>query len=144
MSYLNGMNISASALTAQRTRMDVIAENMANIDTTRTAGGTAYAKKSVILQEKNSNFAQVLQRSAGREVDGGVRISEITEDTQNFKLVYDPVHPDADAAGYVRMPNVDANEEMVNMLSAYRSYEANVTVFNTYKDLAVKTFEISG
>lgn len=144
MSYLNGMNISASALTAQRTRMDVIAENMANIDTTRTAGGTAYAKKSVILQEKNSNFAQVLQRSAGREVDGGVRISEITEDTQNFKLVYDPVHPDADAAGYVRMPNVNTNEELVNMLSAYRSYEANVTVFNTYKDLAVKTFEISG
>ncbi len=144
MSYLNGMNISASALTAQRTRMDVIAENMANIDTTRTPEGTPYAKKSVILEEKNSKFAQILERSAGREVEGGVRISEITEDTQNFKLVYDPVHPDADEAGYVRMPNVDANEEMVNMLSAYRSYEANVTVFNTYKDLAVKTFEISG
>jgi flagellar basal-body rod protein FlgC len=147
MGFLSGMDISASGLTAQRMRMDVISENIANIDTTRTEDGTPYTRKYVVLQERNASFAQVLQNSAGGNVAdgedyGGVRVSEIGEDPSEYKLVYDPAHPDANAEGYVLMPNVDITQEMVDMISAYRSYEANVTAFNAYKDMAVKTLEI--
>lgn len=146
MSFLSGMDISASGLTAQRTRMDVITENISNIDTTRTEDGTPYTRKYVVLEERNGNFAQILKnKSAASAVDsatGGVRIAEIGEDTSDYKLEYDPINPDANADGYVRKPNVDLNQEMVDLMEAYRSYEANVTAFGAYKDMAVKTLEI--
>lgn len=138
MGFLGGMDISASGLTAQRLRMDVISENIANIDTTRTQDGAAYKRKYVVLQERADSFSDILNDAAAR----GVRVSEIGTDTASGNLVYNPSHPDADEAGYVEMPNVDLMQEMVDMISAYRSYEANVTAFNAYKDMAVKTLEI--
>lgn len=142
MSFLSGMDISASGLTAQRMRMDVISENIANIDTTRTADGNPYTRKYVVLEERNPTFANVLAKSREEGTYGGVRVAEIGNDSSDYKMEYDPTNPDADANGYVRFPNVDLNQEMVDMMSAYRSYEANVTAFGAYKDMAAKTFEL--
>lgn len=142
MGFLGGMDISASGLTAQRLRMDVISENIANIDTTRTQNGTPYQRKYVVLQEQPGNFSDLMNGLSKDESGRGVKVTEIGADTARGELVYDPTHPDADADGYVQMPNVDITQEMVDMISAYRSYEANVTAFNAYKDMAVKTLEI--
>jgi flagellar basal-body rod protein FlgC len=141
MGFLGGMDISASGLTAQRLRMDVISENIANIDTTRTEEGGPYTRKYVVLEENTGSFSDVL-KNATETASGGVKVSEIGEDTSDYELVYDPDNPDADAEGYVEYPNVDITQEMVDMISAYRSYEANVTAFSAYKDMAVKTLEI--
>ncbi len=144
MGFLSGMDISGSGLTAQRLRMDVISENIANVDTTRTEDGTPYTRKYVVLEQRGS-FADVLKRSSeGIDKTGaaGVRVVEIGNDTTPYELVYNPTHPDANEDGYVQMPNVDITQEMVDMISAYRSYEANVTAFNAYKDMAVKALEI--
>ena len=121
MSFLSGMDISASGLTAQRARLDVISENLANIDTTRTEDGKPYTRKYVVLEQRNSKFADLLKN--GSETAGGVRVAEIGEDQSDYKLEYDPTNPDADANGYVQKPNVDLAQEMVDMLGAYRSYE---------------------
>lgn len=143
MPFLSGMDISTSGLTAQRARMDVISENLANIDTTRTEDGKPYTRKYVVLEERNPSFSDVLSSTQGQSsATGGVRVAEIGEDTSDYKLKYDPTNPDANADGYVQMPNVDENQEMVDMLEAYRSYEANVTAFGAYKDMAVKTLDI--
>ena len=142
MGFLSGMNISGSGLTAQRMRMDVISENIANVDTTRAEGGRPYTRKYVVMQERNPNFTEVLQNSSGNRTDGGVRVSEIGSDPSPYQLVYNPKSPDANADGYVQMPNVDITQEMVDMISAYRSYEANVTALNAYKEMAVKALEI--
>jgi flagellar basal-body rod protein FlgC len=145
MPFLSGMDISTSGLTAQRARLDVISENIANIDTTRTESGKPYTRKYVVLEERNPDFASTLQKSeAAASATGGVRVSEVGEDSAPYKLKYDPTNPDANADGYVEMPNVDVNQEMVDMLEAYRSYQANVTAFGAYKDMAVKTLEIGG
>jgi flagellar basal-body rod protein FlgC len=141
------MDISGSALTAQRLRMDVIAENIANVETTRTEDGEPYRRKRVIMEPRNADFAAMLEERASgaapkESVTGGVRVTEIAEDQADFKLKYDPTHPDADENGYVRQPNVDLTQEMVDMISAYRSYQANVTAFNAYKDMAVRALEI--
>jgi len=140
------MDISGSALTAQRLRMDVIAENIANAETTRTEDGEPYRRKRVIMEPRNSEFAEMLARRAGGEergsVTGGVRVTEIAEDESPFKLKYDPTHPDANEDGYVELPNVDITQEMVDMISAYRSYQANVTAFNAYKDMAQRALDI--
>ena len=142
MSFLSGMDISASGLTAQRTRMDVITENIANIDTTRTEDGNPYTRRMVVMEERNSDFASLLAAGMSSEDYGGVRIAEIADDPSEYELVYNPSHPDANEEGYVRMPNVDLMQEMVDLMEAYRSYEANITAFQAYKDMAVKTFEI--
>ena len=139
---MSGMDISASGLTAQRTRMDVITENIANVDTTRTEDGTPYTRRMVVMEERNSDFASLLSTGMNSEDYGGVRIAEIADDPTECELVYDPKHPDANEEGYVQMPNVDIMQEMVDLMGAYRSYEANVTAFQAYKDMAVKTFEI--
>jgi len=142
MSFLNSMNISASALTATRLRMDVIAENIANIDTTRTESGDPYRRKYVVFQERKSgnDFASFLNRA--RQAPGGVRVLHIGQDMSEFKLDYNPSHPDADENGYVRLPNVEVVQEMTDMMAAYRAYEANITALNAFKDMAVKTLEI--
>ena len=142
MSFLGSMGISASALTATRLRMEVITENMANSNTTRTENGDPYRRKYVVFQEKanDRDFAAFFNRA--QSAAGGVRVLYIGEDMSEFKYDYDPSHPDADENGYVRYPNVETVQEMVDMMSAYRAYEANITALNTFKDMAVKTLEI--
>jgi len=149
MSFLSSMNISASALTATRLRMDVIAENIASIDTTRTETGDPYRRKYVVFQERHNDptsFASIFNKArlpVGRGGSpGGVRVLHIGNDMSDFKLDYNPSHPDADADGYVRLPNVEVVQEMTDMMAAYRSYEANITALNAFKDMAVKTLEI--
>ena len=149
MSMFDSMNISASGLTAQRLRMDVISENIANINTTRTAQGGPYKRRTVLFQEINEqdpfskNFNEAVKRGIGGTVKGsGVRVSKIVDDNSPGPLMYDPSHPDADEDGYVRMPNVDIVEEMVNMISASRSYEASITAINSTKAMLTKTMEL--
>jgi flagellar basal-body rod protein FlgC len=145
MGYLKGLDTSASALTAQRLRMDTISQNIANANTTRTENGTPYRRKEVLFEEKGSNapFSQYLKDAEGSNSAGnGVRVSQIVEDSSPFKQVYDPGNPDADQNGYVQMPNIDIVTEMVNMISATRAYEANVTALNSTKGMAVKALEI--
>ena len=142
MSFLGSMSISASALTATRLRMDVIAENIANIDTTRTEYGDPYRRKYVVFQERSNDrsFASFFNRA--QKAPGGVRVLGIGRDMSEFKLDYNPNHPDADEDGFVRLPNVEVVQEMTDMMAAYRSYEANITALNAFKDMATKALEI--
>ncbi len=146
MSMFGGMEISGSALTAQRLRMNVTAENIANAETTKGADGNPYRRKEVTLQSvgQAGTFGSQLSRAMGSSgvAPGGVQASEITEDQTNGKLVYDPSHPDADAQGYIRMPNVDTVTEMVDLIDAQRAYEANVTAMSAAKQMYAKTLEI--
>lgn len=144
MSFFGALDTSSTALTAQRLRMDVISQNMANVDTTRTEDGTPYKRKGVIFQEisERSSFAAYLDRAMNSASGYGVRVSEIVEDDTPGRREYDPSHPDADEDGYVTKPNVNIVEEMVNMISASRSYEANITAINTTKSMINKTLEI--
>ena len=142
MSFLDSMSISASALTATRVRMEVIAENIAGSNTTRTENGEPYRRKYVVFQEikDNDTFATFFNKAKASH--GGVRVLDIGTDMSEFKYDYNPTHPDADENGYVRYPNVEVVQEMVDMMSAYRAYEANITALNAFKDMAVKTLEI--
>lgn len=145
MSYFGALDIGASALTAQRLRMDTISQNIANANTTRTENGVPYRRRLVIFEEKSQGlpFSEYLTASSReRYVGKGVKVSKIAEDSSPFKRVYDPGNPDADAEGYVEMPNVDIITEMVNMISATRAYEANVTSINITKSMALKALEI--
>jgi flagellar basal-body rod protein FlgC len=146
MSMFGGMEISGSALTAQRLRMNVTAENIANAETTKGADGNPYRRKEVTLQSvgQAGTFGSQLSRAMGSSgvAPGGVQATEITEDQTNGKLVYDPGHPDADEQGYIRMPNVDTVTEMVDLIDAQRAYEANVTAMSAAKQMFAKTLEI--
>ena len=146
MSFFETLDVTASGLTAQRLRLDIIAENIANVETTRTADGSPYKRKTVLFQERgdNSPFAEYFKKATGGLVNDtrGVRVTRIVEDQREGAKVYDPGHPDADAEGYVTKPNVNIVEEMVNMISASRSYEANVTAFNATKSMIAKTLEM--
>lgn len=145
MGYFDSLDIGASALTAQRLRMDTISQNIANANTTRTENGSPYRRKVVLFEEKSPSapFSDYLSESSkGQFVGQGVRVSKIIEDSSPFKQVYDPGNPDANKDGYVQMPNVDIVTEMVNMISATRAYEANVTSINTSKSLALKALDI--
>lgn len=145
MGFFTSLDIGASGLTAQRLRMDTISQNIANANTTRTEDGTPYRRREVILEERTGtdSFSSYLSTASDKLNGGqGVRVSKIAEDSSEFKKVYDPGHPDADEAGYVSMPNVDIVTEMVNMISASRSFEANVTSINATKSMALKALEI--
>lgn len=151
MSIFNAFNISASGLTAQRFRMDVTSSNIANIHTTRATINEngefePYRRKMVIAEPNGVQFRTFLQRAKYSEANnfapGGVKIRSIVEDEEPFKLVYDPSHPDADEMGYVQLPNVDPLKETVDLMSATRSYEANVTALNASKDMLLKALEI--
>lgn len=143
MAFLSSLDISGSALTAQRLRMDVVAENVANINTTRMANGQPYRRRYVIFQQREgASFSDQLNNSLAGSAGRGVRVTEILDDPSAFKLDYNPTHPDADEFGYVRMPNVDLAREMVDMMSATRSYEANITVLNGTKSMAMNALEI--
>ncbi len=150
MSFLSTLDISASALTAERFRMDVIAQNLANIDTTRTPEGGPYRRQLTVFQERKLNFKTALENAAYKisnagnaNVGGGVRVPEVVEDQSDFIPVYDPAHPDADEDGYVLMPNVDRAEETIDLMAATRSYEANITTVNVIKAMAMKAAEIT-
>lgn len=144
MGFFRSLDISASGLTAQRLRMDVISENLANISTTRTANGGPYRRRYTVFEQAGSpSFSSALQNAMDSGYSGaGVRVSAIQEDQSEFKLVYDPTNPDAGADGYVRMPNVNVETELVDMIGANRAYEANVTAMNALKSMAVKALEI--
>jgi flagellar basal-body rod protein FlgC len=143
MSFLKAMDISASALTAQRMRMDIISENIANANTTRTASGEPYQRRVAVLQQKQGDaFSTYLDNAQNATMGSGVEVAEIVTDTSPYTLEYDPTNPDADADGYVRLPNVDEVKEMIDMMSATRSYEANVTALNATKGMAMKALEI--
>ncbi|HEX2947144.1 MAG TPA: flagellar basal body rod protein FlgC [Clostridia bacterium] len=145
MGYFGALDIGASALTAQRLRMDTISQNIANANSTRTEDGTPYRRRIVVFQEQSAGipFSEYLTDSSRQQYLGkGVKVARIVEDPSPFKKVYDPGHPDADADGYVEMPNIDVVTEMVNMISATRAYEANVTSINTTKSMAMKALEI--
>jgi len=144
MGFFDSMDVSASGLTAQRLRMDVISNNIANVNTTRTEEGGPYARERVVFseREKDFSFGDILSNFSKSTSGQGVRVTAIEKDPTPFKLVYDPTHPDADAQGYVRMPNVNVVTEMVDMISATRSYEANVTAINSAKSMITKALEI--
>ncbi len=134
--------VSASGLEAQRIRMNVIASNLANAQSTQTPEGGPYRRKDVVFSATPAGgFGEAFQ-SAVDAGELGVEVQGIVEDRRPFKTVFDPQHPDADPEGYVRFPNVNLLEEMVNMMSASRSYEANVTALNTTKAMAAKALEI--
>lgn len=142
MSVFSAMNISATGMTAQRTRLDVISQNIANVNTTRDSDGNVYKRKSVIFQEKTYvSFDDALINATGN-LGKGVKISEIFEDPSEGRMVYDPSHPDADEKGYVTYPNVNTVTEMTDMIDASRSYEANVTAFNASKNMELKALDI--
>jgi flagellar basal-body rod protein FlgC len=148
MGMFDALNVSATGLTAERLRMDVTAENLANAQTTRGADGQPYRRKEVVLSEVQSGgFGAQLAKAVGAgsssgSQPGGVEVAGITQDQTPGKLVYDPGHPDADAKGYVRMPNVDTVAEMVDLISASRAYEANVTAMNAAKQMFSKTLDL--
>lgn len=147
MSFWQALRIGSSGLTAQRLRLDLISNNIANAQTTHTAKGGPYQRQDVIFTPDNGNSA-VPQSAAAQNgnltstLDGGVRVAQITTDTEAGPRVYDPTNPDADANGYVNYPNVDITVEMTNMLSATRSYEANLASIEAVKRMALKALEI--
>jgi flagellar basal-body rod protein FlgC len=144
MSFFGAIDISASGLTANRTRMDVTAENLANAETTRGANGQPYQRQEVVLQQVGG-FGAALAGAIGSQAPaaaGGVQVAGIVNDPTPDQLVYDPGNPDADNKGYVKMPNVNSVTEMVDMIDESRSYEANVTAMDTSKTMYQKTLDL--
>ncbi len=144
MDFFSAMDLSASALTAERTRMNLISSNLANANSTRTAEGGPYKRRDAVFtanQQASPAFGTVLGR-LGARAPAGVEVSQIIEDQSPPRLQYDPKHPDADEKGYVAMPNVNVVEEMADMILASRAYEANVTATQAAKSMALKTLEL--
>lgn len=135
-------SVSASGMEAQRLRMNVVASNLANVETTRTADGGAYRRKDIVFESQNANGFDNMLKTSLNNYNIGVKVTGIIDDQRPLKYAYEPTHPDADAKGYVAYPNVNVAEEMVNMIAASRSYEANVTAFKSTRDMALKALEI--
>jgi len=144
MSLFDAFSISASGMTAERLRMDVVAENLANADTTRGPDGQPYRRKEVVLETvPGQSFSDALAGAQQSEPPAGsVEVSAIVDDPSPLKRVYDPGHPDADAQGYVTMPNVDPVTEMVDLITASRGYEANVQALNASKQMFTQTLNL--
>lgn len=142
MGMFGAIDAAASGLTAERLRLDVLSNNIANANTTRTAEGGPYRRQLVVFEprSKTNTFSQML----AREMDPGqgVRVVGITKDESPLRMVYDPSHPDANQEGYVAMPNINIVSEMVDMITATRAYEANVTAVNSAKSMAMKALDI--
>ncbi len=143
MDIFASLDVSASALKAQRTRLNTVSSNLANVETTSTPEGGPYKKKSVLFETKPLSFEQHLDNTLRNSVQG-VEVTRILEDQDPPRKVYNPSHPDAGEDGYVQMPNINVIEEMVDMMSATRSYEANVTAVQSAKRMALKALEIGG
>ncbi len=146
MGMFDAFNINASGMTAQRYRMDIISENVANANTTRTEDGTPYRRKVVTFAEKTDgigNFNTVFKNAGKKYQANGVKVDAVHEDTwTEMKKVYDPSHPDADEDGYVTYPNINAIAEMTNLIDASRAYEANATAFTASKAIALQGLNI--
>lgn len=144
MDFFSAMNVSASALSAERTRMNLISSNLANANATRTPEGGPYKRKDAVFAATpvEGRFAKALDGAANREIRQ-VEVQQVVEDQSPPRIQYDPSHPDANPQGYVAMPNVNVIEEMADMIGASRTYEANVTAVQTAKSMALKTLEIS-
>lgn len=143
MSIFGAMDVSATGMTAQQLRMDTISENIANVNTTRGADGKPYRRKTVVFEEKSyPTFSESLSMANKHNIGKGVKVTQIVEDPAEGRLVYDPSHPDANEDGYVTLPNVNTVTEMTNMIDATRAFEANVTVMNSTKGMALKALDI--
>ncbi len=139
----NAMDVAATGMTAQRTRMDIISQNIANVYTTRDENNEVYKRKTVVFQQNsNVTFDTVLSNKLESFQARGVKIAAIVEDTTEGPMVYDPTHPDADENGYVMYPNVNTVTEMTNLIDASRSYEASATAFEAAKAMAAKGLEL--
>jgi flagellar basal-body rod protein FlgC len=141
MDFFTAMTVSSSALTAERTRINLISSNLANANSTRSADGGAYKRKDAVFAATPvaEPFAKVFNKARGLEK---VEVTSIVEDSAPPRIQYDPSHPDADPQGYVALPNVNVIEEMADMISASRTYEANVTAAQAAKSMAMKTLEL--
>lgn len=147
MRLLSSLRISATGMAAERLRMDVIAGNIANINTTRAryvnGRWLPYQRRQVVFApEARRSFSEIFTRTMAEQSVSGVRVERITYDKTPFKKVYNPEHPDADSAGYVLMPNVDPLTELVDLSVAERAYEANLAAFNTAKNMYLKALEL--
>ncbi|CVK17662.1 MULTISPECIES: flagellar basal body rod protein FlgC [Sporomusa] len=142
MGLFRAIDSAASGMTAERLRMDVISNNIANVNTTRTAEGGPYRRQMVVFEPRSeqASFGQLLSRQM--ESGEGVRVTGIIKDNAPLKLMYDPNHPDANQDGYVEMPNINIVSEMVDMITATRAYEANVAAVNAAKSMALKALDI--
>jgi flagellar basal-body rod protein FlgC len=144
MDFFSSLEVSSSALAAERTRMNLIAGNMANANSTRTAEGGPYKRKDAVFtaqQPGSPTFGATLSRFGGG-TPTGVEVTAILEDQSAPRLQFDPKHPDADAKGFVALPNVNIIEEMADMITASRAYEANITAAQAAKSMAMKTLEL--
>lgn len=137
MGMFRSIDTSASGLTAERLRMDIISNNIANVNTTRTESGDPFRRKMAIFQSRDPHGRLPFMDKRGKpqQAGQGVRVSAIMEDMAPFKMEFDPSHPDADSEGYIRRPNINIVHEMVDMITATRAYEANVTSINSAKDI---------
>lgn len=133
MGLFDALRVSASGLAAERLRLDVIAGNLANANSTSGPDGQPFRKRMVLLQEASAESGAAA---------GGVRVAAIVDDTSPLRRVHDPSHPEADEQGYVTLPNVNPVSEMVDMIGASRAYEANVTAMKAAKDMALKTLDL--
>jgi flagellar basal-body rod protein FlgC len=133
------LTASASALSVERARIEIAVSNMANAESTRGPDGGPYRRRDVVIASDPENS---FDAAMGRNASVGVRVADVVEDTSPFRRRYDPSHPDADAEGFVAMPNVDAPTEMVDMLSATRAYQANLTAIGLIRDLMQKALEL--
>jgi flagellar basal-body rod protein FlgC len=137
------MQVSASGLTSERLRLDVISNNLANVNTTRDANGQPYRRQVVVVTARGAGFAGALAQARRGEGAGmGVQVAQVRADNSPFKIVHDPNHPDADAQGNVKMPNIEPVVEMVDMISATRAYEAGVTAINSAKQMETRALDI--
>lgn len=143
MDILTGMRVSASGMAAQRTRMNTISSNIANINTTRSPEGGPYRRKDVVLESmpEAKSFGEILTSAPQKDVQR-VQVTDVTVDRKAPLMKYEPDHVDADENGYVAYPNINLMEEMANMIQASRSYEANVAAMNATKDMAMTSLEI--
>ncbi len=143
MGVFKAMNVSATGMTAQQLRMDIIAENIANSQTTRTENGGAYRRKIPVFYEKDTtSFDHILNGYLTNYEPNGVKVTQIVEDPSDFRLVYEPDNPDANENGYVEYPNIDTVTEMTNLIDSSRAYEASATAFQAAKSMAQTGLEL--
>lgn len=156
MALLSSLDITGSALTAERFRTDVVLQNIANADTTTTAGGEPYRRQQVVMQDIPMTFEEELKKASGKTnaqsasqtatsptvASGGVKVTKVVQSDRDFTLRYEPDNPNADANGYVKYPNVDKTEEMVDLMAASNAYEANLTALSVVKAMIGKTLDM--
>lgn len=145
MALFSSLDIAGSALTAERFRTDIVLQNIANADTTKTESGEPYRRQQVVMQDIPLNFEEELKKASGKEsktAAGGVKVTNVVQSDRDFTLRYEPDNPDADANGYVRYPNVDKTEEMVDLMAASNAYESNLTALSVVKAMINKTLDM--